>query len=93
MTLYYGPGGPLPHIPDDLSIPQFIFGFHRVPKPRVSAPPAPWFIEEATGRKIYGDEVRLACPYFRYAISLSEPAPRSARAHTRSRTRSARAGR
>ncbi|RDX52614.1 amp dependent CoA ligase [Lentinus brumalis] len=55
----YGDGGPLAHIPDDVTIPQFFFDqhhplggealYHRNPA---------YFIEDATGRQVTADEVR-----------------------------------
>jgi hypothetical protein len=50
------PGGPLPYIPDDLTLPQFIFDYKHTSRPTRS-PEIPWLIEDETGRKIGVDEV------------------------------------
>ncbi|KAH9920977.1 amp dependent CoA ligase [Amylocystis lapponica] len=57
MTEIHGPGGPLPPIPDDMTVSQFMFTSYHLPRPQISNP-GPWLIEDATGRKVYGDEVR-----------------------------------
>jgi hypothetical protein len=52
------------HIPDDLTVPQFIFeSQHELRPPRQQH--IPWLIEDETGRGIGGDEVD-ACllPFF-----------------------------
>ncbi|EMD36989.1 hypothetical protein CERSUDRAFT_114889 [Gelatoporia subvermispora B] len=54
---FKGPGGPLPYIPDDLSVVQFILDSHHPTRPVVDRP-WPWMIEDATGRQIGGDEIR-----------------------------------
>jgi len=55
----------LSSIPDDLSIPQFIFDFDqhstRVKFGGEKSKEAPWLIEDETGRKFYRQEVRLFC--------------------------------
>ena len=58
MRLIHGPGGPLPHIPDDLTVPQFMLDVqHSIrPKPEKSRP---WMIEEATGREVGEEEVSV----------------------------------
>lgn len=53
---------PLPHIPDNLTIPQFVFDTTIVPRPQ-RPHGTPYFIEEATGREIYEDEVRSPMSY------------------------------
>lgn len=51
-------GGPLPHIPDDVTIGQFLLeSQHPTRAPWTDAKRA-WLIEEATGREIGSDEVR-----------------------------------
>jgi len=50
------PVGPLPHIPDNLTLPQFIFDYEHPSRPTRS-PTIPWLIEDDTGRKIGEDEV------------------------------------
>ncbi|KAJ3009358.1 hypothetical protein NUW54_g2807 [Trametes sanguinea] len=57
MTELHGDGGPLPHIPDDLTIPQFLLDSHHPSRP-VLRTPQPWLIEELTGREIGSDELR-----------------------------------
>lgn len=56
MSLYPSPIGPLPPIPDDLTIPQFLLDSRHVARPYNSIS-NPWFIEEATGRSIGFEEV------------------------------------
>ncbi|KAI0667878.1 acetyl-CoA synthetase-like protein [Trametes maxima] len=55
----HGDGGPLPFIPDDVTLPQFLFDTHH---PLGGEPlhvrPSAWFIEDETGREVTGDEVR-----------------------------------
>ncbi|RPD61672.1 amp dependent CoA ligase [Lentinus tigrinus ALCF2SS1-7] len=51
-------GGPLQQIPDDLTISQFILDAHHPTRP-VPTRPHPWLIEEATGREIGSDELRI----------------------------------
>ncbi|KAI0353724.1 acetyl-CoA synthetase-like protein [Trametes cingulata] len=55
----YGDGGPLAPIPDDLTIPQFLFDSHHPlgAVPQLARPPA-WFIDDDTGREVTGDELR-----------------------------------
>ncbi|RDB15263.1 4-coumarate--CoA ligase-like 7 [Hypsizygus marmoreus] len=53
----YSPSAPLPNIPDDLTIPQFIFDCQHESRPTRRAD-IPWFIEDETGRKIGEDELR-----------------------------------
>ncbi|KAI0356904.1 acetyl-CoA synthetase-like protein [Trametes cingulata] len=55
----YGDGGPLAPIPDDVTIPQFLFdGHHPLGGEALHARPPAWFIEDATGREVTGDQVR-----------------------------------
>lgn len=51
--------GPLPHVPDDLTIVQFMLDHQHPTKPAVKQS-SPWLIEDATGRKIGIDEVCMA---------------------------------
>ncbi|TFK39014.1 phenylacetyl-CoA ligase [Crucibulum laeve] len=53
----HSPAGALPHIPDDLTVPQFIFDCEHSTRPRRNAS-TPWLIEDDTGKKISGDELR-----------------------------------
>ncbi|KAI0325517.1 amp dependent CoA ligase [Cubamyces sp. BRFM 1775] len=57
MAEIYANGGPLPAIPDDLTIPQFLFDSHHPSRP-VLRQTQPWLIEESTGREIGSDELR-----------------------------------
>ena len=52
---------PCPHIPDNLSIPQFILDSHHPTRP-VRSGDIPWLIEDSTGRKIRFEEVLLLKP-------------------------------
>ena len=51
------PHEPLPHIPDDVTIPQFFLDSWHPIRP-VKTQPTPWFIDDATGREVMFDEVR-----------------------------------
>lgn len=51
------PAGLLPFIPDDLTLPQFIFDYHEHPSRPTRDPSIPWLIEDDTGRNIGEDEV------------------------------------
>ncbi len=51
-------GGPLPHIPDDVTIPQFVLDRHHPARP-ILKKAQPWLIDELSGREVYSDEVRL----------------------------------
>ncbi|KAJ3556064.1 hypothetical protein NM688_g2238 [Phlebia brevispora] len=51
------PYGPLPHIPDDVTIPQFLLDSWHPIRP-VKKELTPWFIEDATGRGITSEEIR-----------------------------------
>ncbi|EIW53371.1 amp dependent CoA ligase [Trametes versicolor FP-101664 SS1] len=57
MAEIHADGGPLPPIPDDLTIPQFLLDSHHPARP-VLKKPQPWLIEEATGREVGSDELR-----------------------------------
>lgn len=52
---------PVPYIPDNLTIPQFVFDTTIVPRPQRPRG-TPFFIEAATGRGLYEDEVRSSTP-------------------------------
>ena len=58
MTEIHGPGGPLPAIPDDLTLVQFMLDYQHPSRPHIAQPGA-WLIEDATGRRVTVDEVRL----------------------------------
>ena len=70
------PVGPLPPIPDDLSIPQFFLDSRHPLRP-LNQLGNPWFIDEATGRKIGFEEVRQVRPFL-FAFAHMAP-DRSAR--------------
>ncbi|KAL7284583.1 hypothetical protein ACG7TL_001876 [Trametes sanguinea] len=57
MSEIQADGGPLPPIPDDLTIAQFILDTHHPLRP-VRDRLRPWLIEEATGREVGSDELR-----------------------------------
>lgn len=65
MTEFYGPGDAIPHLPDDITIVQFLLDSHDPTRP-ANPVGLPWFIEEATGRSIDIDEV---CPLFLTGIT------------------------
>lgn len=60
MSEIVADGGPIPHIPDDLTIPQFVFDVHHPARP-VLKKPQPWLVEELTGRELCSDEVSRVC--------------------------------
>ncbi|KAH9833509.1 amp dependent CoA ligase [Rhodofomes roseus] len=57
MRVIHGPGGPLPAIPDDLTIPQFMLDIEHPSRPKTDKN-RPWMIEEATGREVGEEELR-----------------------------------
>lgn len=59
MSFFRSPRYHLPHIPDDLTIPQFFFDYHAPSRP--SRPDhVPWFIDDHSGRPVLGREVPLS---------------------------------
>ncbi|KAF8651008.1 hypothetical protein AX16_004966 [Volvariella volvacea WC 439] len=62
----HSPSAVLPNIPDDLTVPQFIFDFKHPSRPKriggkgttYEGVVPPWFIEDETGRKISETELR-----------------------------------
>ncbi|KAH9964248.1 phenylacetyl-CoA ligase [Russula dissimulans] len=69
MSEFISPGGPLPHIPDDLTLVQFIFdSTHKCRQHRPQG--SPWLIEDATGRKIGREEVQSRVFGLANALSL-----------------------
>lgn len=56
MAEIHGSDAPLAHIPDDLTISQFILDTQHPLRP-VPNPEQPWFIDETTGREIKLKEV------------------------------------
>ncbi|KAI0827403.1 acetyl-CoA synthetase-like protein [Trametes gibbosa] len=64
-------GSPLAPIPDDVTIPQFVFDTHHpLGGPALHVRPPPWFIEDATGRELTGDQVRARVWGLANAMSL-----------------------
>ena len=59
MTEFVSPGGPLPNIPDNLTLAQFILDSAHPYRP-LRPVGSPWLIEDATGRKIGLEEVSMA---------------------------------
>ncbi|KAI0356905.1 amp dependent CoA ligase [Trametes cingulata] len=57
MAEIHADGGPLPPIPDDLTIPQFLLDSHHPSRP-VLRKTQPWLIDETTGREVGSDELR-----------------------------------
>ncbi|KAF8810188.1 acetyl-CoA synthetase-like protein [Phlegmacium glaucopus] len=57
MTKFRSPHGSCPYSPDNLTIPQFLLDSQHPNKP-LRKQGNPWLIEDATGRKIYFEEVR-----------------------------------
>lgn len=55
MTEFAGPAMPC-HIPDDVTLVQFILDEPHVVRP-IRPQSSPWFIEDATGRKVGYEEV------------------------------------
>lgn len=59
MTEFVSPGDPVPYIPDNLTITQFILDSAHSYRP-LRPVNVPWLIEDATGRKIGLEEVTMA---------------------------------
>ena len=54
----YGDGGPLAHIPDDVTIPQFFFDSHHpLGGEALHLRNPSYFIDDTNGRHVTGDEV------------------------------------
>ncbi|KAF7347624.1 4-coumarate--CoA ligase-like 1 [Mycena venus] len=60
---------PLPHIPDDLTLPQFFLDFNHPARP-VRPPGVPWLIEDQTARPISFEEICLRTSSLANAFSL-----------------------
>ncbi|KAI0752713.1 acetyl-CoA synthetase-like protein [Daedaleopsis nitida] len=58
MSEIHADGGPLPPIPDDLTIAQFVLDGQHPVRPAWNSALRPWLIEEETGREIDSDELR-----------------------------------
>ena len=73
MTEIVAPGGPIPDVPTDLSIPQFLLDvdWHPTRPPLLSRVLDPCMIEDATGRAISFEEVSVskkASPLVEYQV-------------------------
>jgi hypothetical protein len=66
MTEFVSPGEPLPHIPDDLTLAQFIFDSTHECRP-IRPQGVPWLVDDATGRKIGLEEVSMLLLFWLYA--------------------------
>ncbi|EIM92300.1 amp dependent CoA ligase [Stereum hirsutum FP-91666 SS1] len=69
MTEFESPFGPLPHIPDDVTLPQFLLDSTHPRRP-VRKEGIPWLIEDATGRRIGFEEIRARVDGLANALSL-----------------------
>ncbi|KAH9065666.1 amp dependent CoA ligase [Lactarius vividus] len=69
MTEFVSPGGPLPYIPDNLTLAQFILDSTHPYRP-LRPQGVPWLIEDATGRKIGLEEARTRVLGLANALSL-----------------------
>ncbi|KDQ63365.1 hypothetical protein JAAARDRAFT_147605 [Jaapia argillacea MUCL 33604] len=58
MVEIRGVGGPLPRIPDDLTLAQFMLDSHTPIKP-VRKEGIPWLIDDETGRRVGFEELRM----------------------------------
>jgi 4-coumarate--CoA ligase len=67
MTEFQSPSGPLPHIPDNLTIPQFFLDSQHSARP-IRKGGIPWLIEDESGREIGFEEVSIH--YFDYRMTL-----------------------
>ncbi|KAH8992514.1 amp dependent CoA ligase [Lactarius akahatsu] len=69
MTEFVSPGDPLPYIPDNLTLAQFVLDSTHPYRP-LRPQGVPWLIEDATGRKIGLEEVRTRVLGLANALSL-----------------------
>ena len=60
-------GQALPCIPDDLTLPQFIFGYEHSSRPARDTH-TPWLIEDETGRKIGENEVSAVLDFLHMVV-------------------------
>jgi 4-coumarate--CoA ligase len=70
MTEFVSPGGPLPHVPDDLTLVQFIFDSTHECRP-IRPQGVPWLVDDTTGRKVGLEEVTIL-PFDLEPLSLIE---------------------
>ncbi|KAH9834984.1 amp dependent CoA ligase [Rhodofomes roseus] len=69
-TEFHGPSGPLPHVPDDVTLVQFMLDSDHPSRPvKRILQGNPWMIEDATGRQIGYGEVRMRTHGLANAIS------------------------
>ncbi|KAJ7193364.1 amp dependent CoA ligase [Mycena pura] len=61
---------PLPHIPNDLTLPQFLLDYTHPARP-LRPHGVPWLIEDKTGRPVAYDELRLRTAGLANALSLT----------------------
>ncbi|KAH9081565.1 amp dependent CoA ligase [Lactarius deliciosus] len=69
MTEFVSPGDPLPYIPDNLTLAQFVLDSTHPYRP-LRPQGVPWLIEDTTGRKIGLEEVRTRVLGLANALSL-----------------------
>lgn len=79
MSEIVAPGGPIPDVPSDLTIPQFLLDvdWHPTRPPLLSRVLEPCMIEDATGRTISFEEVsaetKVASPLVKSVMALIGP--------------------
>ncbi|ETW87101.1 hypothetical protein HETIRDRAFT_377848 [Heterobasidion irregulare TC 32-1] len=69
MTEFVSPAGPTPNIPEDLTLAQFMLDSVHPSRP-VRNEGIPWYIEDATGRRIGFEEIRSRVFGLANALSL-----------------------
>ncbi|KAI0040813.1 amp dependent CoA ligase [Auriscalpium vulgare] len=69
MTEFVSLSGPLPHVPDDVTLVQFILDATHPSRP-LRHPDSPWLIEDATGRTVSFEEIRTRVWGLANALSL-----------------------
>ncbi|KAJ7152698.1 hypothetical protein C8R43DRAFT_1003345 [Mycena crocata] len=68
MTEYTSPVHTVPHFPEDLTIPQFLFDYqHPIRLHRESG--IPWLVDAVTGKAVLQDEVGAADVLFGTALN------------------------
>ena len=71
MTEFVSPGGPLPHIPDHLTLAQFVLDSpHECSRP-IRPQGVAWLVDDATGRKVSLEEVTIL-PFNLEPLSIIE---------------------
>ncbi|KAF8895161.1 hypothetical protein BD779DRAFT_1668498 [Infundibulicybe gibba] len=65
----HSPSAPLPPLPDDLTVPQFIFGYESSLRPKRDLN-VPWLVDDETGRGVGGDELKRRSLGLANALSL-----------------------